>query len=77
MKMGLRRTKALDTHPSDGDRIRRARRAEEPGQFHSELPATSLFANFEMISRQVTCLHYADDLGIAYTPAMLEEPVAN
>jgi hypothetical protein len=64
--MGLAKTGVFDTHPSDGDRIRRARRAEEPGVFHLELPASLLFSNFEVAARQVTQLHYADDLGIRF-----------
>jgi Zn-dependent protease with chaperone function len=64
--MGLAKTGVFDTHPSDGDRIRRARQAEEPGVFHLELPASLLFSNFEVAARQVTQLHYADDLGIRF-----------
>lgn len=62
--MGLEPTRWFDTHPSNGDRIRRARQAGEPGVFHLELPATMLFANFDVAARQVTMLHYQDDLGI-------------
>jgi hypothetical protein len=54
----------FDTHPSNGDRIRAARRADEPGVFRCDLPATMLFANFEVPSKQVTLLHYSDDLEI-------------
>lgn len=61
---GLARTKIFDTHPSLGDRIRKARRANEPGVFALDLPASCLFVNFGAISRQVTLLHYQDDLGI-------------
>ena len=70
--LGLAKTGLFDTHPSDGDRIRRARLAQEPGIFHLELPATVLFADFETISKQVTQLHYSDDLGILVEPSMLK-----
>lgn len=63
-RVGLARTRLFDSHPSDGDRIRRARQADEPGVFDLELPATVLFANFEVVARQITLLHYRDDLGL-------------
>ena len=69
--MGLDASGLFDTHPSNGDRIRRARQAGEPGVFHLTAPATQLFANFEVISKQVTQLHYADDLGIPMAAAKL------
>ncbi|HTI97798.1 MAG TPA: M48 family metallopeptidase [Dongiaceae bacterium] len=62
--LGLARTGIFDTHPSDGDRIRQARRAEDPGIFHLQLPARDLFANFEVLAQQITLLHYNDDLGL-------------
>ena len=67
--MGLGQTGWFDTHPSAGDRIRQARRAEEPGVLHLDAPASSLFGNFEVLARQVTQLHYTDDLGLAVLPA--------
>jgi Zn-dependent protease with chaperone function len=69
--MGLSKTGVFDTHPSDGDRIRCARRAGEPGVFHLEQSATVLFSNFEVAAKQVTMLHYEDDLGIPFDPAKL------
>lgn len=62
--LGLARTRVFDTHPSAGDRIRRARQAKEAGVFHLNLPASILFSRFDIVSRQVTHLHYADDLGL-------------
>ena len=67
-RLGLATTGLFDTHPSDGDRIRRARRAGEPGVFHLEEPATTLFANFDAVARQVTLLHYTDDIGLYCEP---------
>ena len=69
--LGLHRTGFFDTHPSAADRIRKARRAGQPGIFHDERPATELFAAFEHPARFVTMLHYTDDLGIPITPDML------
>jgi Zn-dependent protease with chaperone function len=65
--MGLAKTGIFDTHPSRGDRIRRARIANEPGIFHLDWPAKVLFSNFDVASKQVTHLHYADDLGIPFS----------
>jgi hypothetical protein len=62
--VGLSRTGIFDTHPSFGDRIRRARQAGEPGVFHLDYPATMLFANFDAIAKQVTFLHYTDSIGL-------------
>lgn len=69
--VGLAKTGLFDTHPSDGDRIRRARQAGEGGVFHLELPATLLFANFEVVAKQVTFLHYTDDIGLDCDTAAL------
>ena len=74
--LGLAKTGVFDTHPSAGDRIRRARQAQEPGVFHLELPALVLFSNFEVVSKQVTLLHYADDLGIQFNQSMLRPVIA-
>jgi Zn-dependent protease with chaperone function len=62
--MGLSKTGLFDTHPSDGDRIRRARQANEPGVFRLDLPATVLFSNFDVVAEQVTELHYTDDMDL-------------
>ena len=70
-RAGLAKTGLFDSHPSDGDRIRKARRADEPGVFDLEGPATALFSNFEVLAKQVTQLHYEDDLGIPLVMAKL------
>jgi Zn-dependent protease with chaperone function len=70
--VGLSRTGIFDTHPSDGDRIRQARRAGEPGIFHLTYPATLLFANFEVASKHITFLHYTEGLGLACNQAVLQ-----
>jgi Zn-dependent protease with chaperone function len=70
-RYGLERTRLFDSHPSPADRIRRARRAQDPGAFHDDRPASSLFASFEHPARFVTLLHYTDDLGIPVAREML------
>ncbi len=69
--VGLSRTGIFDTHPSFGDRIRRARQAGEPGIFHLNYPATLLFANFDAVAKQVTFLHYTDSIGLPCDMAAL------
>ncbi|HKS37595.1 MAG TPA: M48 family metalloprotease [Verrucomicrobiae bacterium] len=69
--MGLAPTGWFDTHPSKGDRIRRARQAAEAGVFHLDGPASALFTAFEIPAKQVTLLHYSDDLGIDTMAARL------
>jgi Zn-dependent protease with chaperone function len=72
---GLSRTGIFHSHPSDGDRIRRARQAGEAGIFHLTQPAKLLFANFEAVSKQVTSIHYTDEIGLKFDHAALQ-PVA-
>lgn len=69
--IGLRKTKAFDTHPCDADRIRAARRAQEAGIFHDDRPGSVLFENFDALAKQVTILHYAEDIGLPVHPSML------
>ena len=45
--MGQAKTGLFDTHPSDRDRIARARAETDDGIFHLDGPATGLFRNFE------------------------------
>lgn len=63
-RAGLRPTRWYDSHPSMADRIRRARQLAAPGVFHLEWPSTSLFQNFEALSRQVTLVHYREEVGV-------------
>ncbi len=70
--MGLKPTGMFDTHPSYGDRIRWARQANERGIFHLDGPASKLFSNFEVISKQISLIHYQDDLGVELRMARLK-----
>ena len=69
--LGLEPTRLFSTHPSSGDRIRKARQAGAPGIFQLDGPATQLFAQFDVPAKQVTLLHYEDDLGLPLAMAML------
>jgi hypothetical protein len=69
--IGLSQTGLFDTHPSPGDRIRQARRAADPGVFHLDYPAAMLFSNFEEVSKEVTFMHYENDIGLPVDESML------
>jgi hypothetical protein len=69
-RVGLRRTGLFDTHPSEADRIRQARRLAEPGFLRSSAPASSLFENFPVPAGFVTLFHY-QAMGIPITRDLL------
>lgn len=54
----------MDAHPSDASRLEQARSMAAPGMFRHGSEAVVLFSSFETLSRQVTALHYRDDLGL-------------
>jgi hypothetical protein len=64
----------FSTHPASGDRIRCARRAQKPGIFSLDIPATLIFSNFNVLAQQVSLLHYTDDLGIPQPLINLRPP---
>jgi Zn-dependent protease with chaperone function len=63
-RVGLAEAHWYSTHPASGDRIRAARRSQKPGVFSLDIPAAELFSDFDVIARQVSLLHYTDDMGI-------------
>ena len=70
-KVGLSKTRLLDTHPSAADRVRRARKLAEAGHDISDAPARELFENFDGLSRLVTLAYYEDDLNVPTTEDFL------
>lgn len=70
-RAGFSRTRMFSTHPSDGDRIRQARKADEPGIFHLQRPARDLFRDFDTLAKQFTMLHYHTELEIDCDPSNL------
>lgn len=63
-RVGLGTSGFFDSHPADGDRIRKARLADDKGVLHIEGPASSLFTSYEGLCKQVTLLHYTEDMEI-------------
>ena len=64
-KMGAEgKTGWFDTHPCDASRIASSRRENAPGLFTLDDPATDLFADFCMTSRDATVMFYQRDLGL-------------
>lgn len=55
----------LDAHPSDRARIEWARERAAPGVFRHDGDARMVFSNFGELARQVTAIHYSEDLRIA------------
>lgn len=53
----------FDTHPSDKERIHHAKNENANGIFHLDAPASSLFTNFNEISREVTTVYYKEIFG--------------
>lgn len=66
-----RPARLFDFHPSDAERIRRARAMNEPGIFHSSAPAASLFADFSELSRRITTAHYREMIGAPFKEDLL------
>ncbi len=60
-----------DTHPSDPDRMEKAKQLDAPGVFHSQEPASQLFRNFASISRSVTEDFYREIFGKPVPKQML------
>jgi Zn-dependent protease with chaperone function len=62
------KTALFDTHPSLGDRVRRARRESVRGVFHAGGPSHTLFSDFPALSRKATSAFYRRDLGDDFNP---------
>jgi Zn-dependent protease with chaperone function len=83
-RAGLDQAPWYSTHPATGDRIRCARLMQKPGVFSLDAPARQLFSNFEVLSRQVSLLHYVDDLNLPQplinpraAESFFEQPASN
>ena len=57
----------FDTHPCDTDRIREARRLNEPGVFRITEPAARLFSDFGELSKTVTRHQYEKHFELEFT----------
>jgi len=58
-------TGLLDSHPSDSERIEKARQAEAQGAFHCTAPAAILFSNFQMTCESITDDFYRNEFGLS------------
>ena len=54
----------FDSHPSDGQRIEKARAYEAEGIFHSKAPAAALFSGFEQTCQSITDDFYRNEFGV-------------
>ncbi len=61
---GSAKTGWFDTHPCDASRVASSRRDGSAGLFHVDEPATELFADFCLLSRNATIAFYRDELGL-------------
>lgn len=62
--MAEQKANIFDTHPPHAERIASARKEECPGIFHDNSPASELFSDFEVLSREVTLHFYRQQLGL-------------
>ncbi len=63
-RLATDRTRLLDTHPCDADRLRAAATQAEPGVVSDDRPASSLFEDFHALCRELTRFHYEQVLGL-------------
>jgi Zn-dependent protease with chaperone function len=68
-------TRLFDTHPSDLERLRRARAARFPGLLTNGGPASALFRNFPAVCARATLAFYERNLGHDAPPAAALLPV--
>lgn len=58
------KTGLFDSHPSNAQRIERAKRADTEGVFNCNSPATVIFSNFDMTSVSITDDFYRNEFGV-------------
>ncbi len=58
------KTGLFDSYPADGERIRRARAANEAGTFRAEPAGPALFSDFELLAKHATFSYYVEKLGL-------------
>jgi tetratricopeptide (TPR) repeat protein len=71
-----RKTGWFDSHPASKDRLANALREAAPGVFHLEIPAATLFSDFEGLCRNVTWDFYRGVFGPQFQPSDMH-PVAD
>src|SRR5258708_32377615 len=66
-KAAKKKTRFLDTHPCDADRIRAAVAMNQSGVFHSDKAASDLFKGFDELCVSASRFHYEHNLGMRIT----------
>ncbi len=59
------------THPTDRERINRAKEQDTVGVYQSELPATALLPRFDRLCKQASLYHYRQVFGLSVTAEQL------
>ncbi|HXP60605.1 MAG TPA: M48 family metalloprotease [Dongiaceae bacterium] len=67
VEAAARKTRFLDTHPCDADRVKAASVLDRPGIFHNDQPASELFNDFDGLCRAATRFHYEHNLALCIT----------
>lgn len=62
-----KKTRFLDTHPCDADRIKAANALNQLGVFHTNAPASELFSDFSGLCMAATRFHYENNLELHIT----------
>jgi len=62
-----KKTRFLDTHPCDADRVKAANALNQPGVFQSNAPASELFADFNGLCMAASRFHYEHNLELRIT----------
>jgi Zn-dependent protease with chaperone function len=62
-----RKTRFLDSHPCDADRVKAARALDEPGLLRGDKPASDLFKDFGGLCCAATRFHYEHNLQLRIT----------
>jgi len=65
------KTRWLDTHPGDAERVAMATREGRPGVYHVQRPAAWLLRDFEGLCKQLTRETYEHVLGARFSPALV------
>jgi Zn-dependent protease with chaperone function len=66
-EVAKKKTRFLDTHPCDIDRVNAAKAMNQAGVFHSVKPASELFKGFDQLCAAASRFHYEHNLDLRIT----------